>query len=189
VTVARTKVPVTNANVGGINFSLSKATALIYGTVKDGQGHPIVGVQIDARDSVGLYHVLGRSFVTNGGYSLGVLEGTWGPGPNSGDLASRGLTGGAASVGIISGQAVNLDFMVTPTTFPHLSNPVHLSSSQFQFLLNGLAGQTYTVQAITNLNGTNWLALFMTNLPCSSEYMLDGQATNKQKFYRVLVVP
>jgi hypothetical protein len=189
VTVARTKVQVISTNVGGINFALSKATALIYGMVKDSQGHPIVGVQIDARDSGSLYHVNGRSFVTNGGYSLGVLAGTWGPGPNSGDLASRGLTGGAASVGVSAGQAVNIDFTAIRTNLPGLTNPLHVSSSQFQFLLAGLAGQTYTVQAITNLNGTNWLALLTTNIPCSSQNILDGQATNKQKFYRVLVVP
>jgi hypothetical protein len=75
------------------------------------------------------------------------------------------------------------------TNFPRLTNPVHLSSNQFQFLLNGLAGQTYTVQVITNLNGANWLALLTTNIPCSSQFIRDGQATNRQQFYRLLVVP
>lgn len=88
-----------------------------------------------------------------------------------------------------AGQAINLNFTVTRTSFPYLTNPVHVSSSQFQFLLAGLAGQSYTIQTITNVNSTNWLALLTTNAPCASLYILDGQATNGRRFYRALVVP
>ena len=84
---------------------------------------------------------------------------------------------------------MNLNFTVTRTSFPYLTNPVHVSSSQFQFLLAGLAGQSYTIQTITNVNNTNWLALLTTNAPCASVYILDGQATNNRRFYRALVVP
>ena len=133
--------------------------------------------------------MLGRSFVTNGNYSLGVLAGTWLPGPSAGDLAARGLVGGTSNAVLIAGQATNINFTVIRTNFPSLTNPVHVSSSQFQFLLDGLAGQSYTIQTITNLGSTNWLALLTTNAPCASVYILDGQATNGQRFYRALVVP
>lgn len=189
VPLTRTNVTVTSASVPGVNFALSKATAMIYGTLKDTLNNPIVGVQMSVRDSGNVYHVDGRSFVTNGSYCLGVLAGTWFPGPISGDLAARGLVGGASNVVLSAGQAMNLNFTVTRTSFPYLTNPVHVSSSQFQFLLAGLAGQSYTIQTITSVNSTNWLALLTTNAPCASVYILDGQATNNRRFYRALVVP
>lgn len=189
VPVTRTNVTVTSANVPNINFVLSKPTAMIYGTLQDTLTKPIVGVQMSVRDSGNVYHVLGRSFVTNGSYSLGVLAGTWLPGPSGGDLVARGLAGGTSNVVLVAGQATNVNFTVTRTNFPGLTSPVHLSSSQFQFLLAGLAGQSYTIQTITNLDGTNWLALLTTNVPCASVYILDDQATNNQRFYRALVVP
>jgi hypothetical protein len=189
VPVTRTKVAVTNASVPNINFALSRPTAMIYGTLQDTLTNPIVGVQMSVLDSSNIYHVDGRSFVTNGNYSLGVLAGTWFPGPAGGDLAARGLEGGTSNAVLIAGQATNINFTVTRTNFPSLTNPTHVSSSQFQFLLAGLAGQSYTIQTITNLDGTNWLALLTTNIPCVSAYILDGQATNNQRFYRALVVP
>jgi hypothetical protein len=187
----RTNVVVTSASVSGVNFALAKPTALIYGTVKDTLGNPVIGVQVSTRDPGNNYHPVGRSFVTNGSYSIGVQAGTWNSvAPNSSDLGLQGLTAGVGpNVTLVAGQTTNVDFVVTRTNWPSLTNPVHVSTSQFQFLLNGLAGQSYTIQTTTNLGDTNWLALLTTNAPCASVYILDDQATNGQRFYRALVVP
>ena len=61
------------------------------------------------------------------------------------------------------GHAFLYDFVVTRTNLPSLGTPVRLSSTQLQFLLSGMAGQTYTVQAITNLNSNNWSVVLTTN--------------------------
>ena len=72
---------------------------------------------------------------------------------------------------------------------PELSQPAKTSSTQFRFLLSGLAGQNYTIQMSTNLNSTNWLSLFITNAPANSFIVIDPVATNPQRFYRALFGP
>jgi len=186
----RTKVTITGGSVSNLDFSLSKATALIYGTIKDTLNNPVVGVQVSARDEPnGAFHVVGRSYVTNASYCIGVQAGTWGPTPDSGDLGSRGFIGYGSNVTLVTGQATNLNFIVTRTNWPSLQPTLHLSSSQFQFLLSGLAGQNYTIESSTNLDGTNWLVVLITNAPCNSVLIDDPQATNSGRFYRALVGP
>jgi hypothetical protein len=186
----RTNVTITASSVSNINFSLSKATALIYGTVKDTLNNPVVGVQVSARDKPdNLFHVLGRSFVTNASYCIGAQAGSWGPTPDSSDLAARGFVGYGSNVTLVTGQATNLNFIVTRTNWPSLQPPLRLTGSQFQFLLSGLAGQNYTIQSSTNLGGTNWLVVLATNAPCNSVLIVDPQATNRARFYRALVGP
>lgn len=187
----RTSVLVTNANVFGINFALSKPTALIYGTIKDTLGNPVLGIAVSTRDSANSFHPVGRSFAPDGSYSLGVQADTWNNiALDSTDLAAQGLTSANAyNVTLVAGQTTNINFVATRTVFPSLTNPVHVSSNQFQFLLNGLGGQPYMIQTTTNLGDSNWLALLTTNVPCSSVFILDSHATNGQRFYRALIVP
>lgn len=70
---------------------------------------------------------------------------------------------------------------------PGLSQPARVSPTQFQFLLNGSAGQNYTIESSTTL--TNWSTLYVTNAPASAFSITDSNATNKWKFYRVRVGP
>ena len=57
--------------------------------------------------------------------------------------------------------------------------------------LSGLsaAGQSYTVLISTNLALplSNWFPVLSTNLPGSSAFIQDIQATNQRRFYRVKV--
>ena len=56
--------------------------------------------------------------------------------------------------------------------------------------LNGVSNQNYTLQMSTNLGATNWITLYITNNPAANSFLLaDPNATNKQRFYRVLVGP
>ena len=75
---SRIAVPVTSASVSNVNFALTKATALIYGTVSDTANNPVLGIQLAAGNE------LGRSVGTNGSYCLGAQAGTWNPAPDSG---------------------------------------------------------------------------------------------------------
>jgi hypothetical protein len=75
-------------------------------------------------------------------------------------------------------------------TKPVISSPAHLPGGQFQMLLNGVSNQNYTLQMSTNLSTTNWITLFITNNPAFNSFLLtDPTATNKQRFYRILVGP
>ncbi len=185
----RTGVAITSASVSNVNFSLSKPTALIYGSLKDTLNHPVVGVEMSARDQPNTFHAVGRSFVPNASYSLGVQAGTWSPIPDSGDLGNRGFVGYGSNVTLVAGQATNINFIVTRTNWPTLQPPFHLSASQFQFLLSGLAGQNYTIQTSTNLGSNNWFVVLITNAPCNTVPIVDPYATNSARFYRAVVGP
>jgi hypothetical protein len=188
---SRTVVPVSSANVSSINFSLTNATALIYGTILDNHNNPVSGLQLTAGDSGGLFNARGESVATNGAYALAVVAGTsWNVTVGQADLLSRGYASQiGTNVSVTAGQATNVNFVVTRTNSFRLSSPARLSANEFQFLLNGLAGQNYTIQTLTNLDSTNWLAILETNAPCNSILLVDPQATNGSRFYRVLVTP
>lgn len=78
---------------------------------------------------------------------------------------------------------------VIPPRSPFLSDSVRLSPSEFQFLLNGLAGQNYTIQVSTNLGATGWQSILTTNSLTGSFIVVDGHATNRLRFYRALQSP
>jgi hypothetical protein len=74
------------------------------------------------------------------------------------------------------------------------SKPVLVSQSwqtnRFQMRLTGASNQNYTLQLSTNLSSTNWIPLFITNSATTNSFLLtDPNATNKQRFYRVLIGP
>jgi len=71
---------------------------------------------------------------------------------------------------------------------PVLSSPVWLTN-RFQMWLTGATNQNYTIQMSTNLSSTNWTSLFITNNALTNSFIVtDPNATNKQRFYRVLGV-
>ena len=83
----------------------------------------------------------------------------------------------------------NQYFVAFSESSPTLTGVSRLSGQRFQFLLNGPAGQNYTIQFSTNLASTNWNALFVTNNLTSPITIIDPAATNSRRFYRVLVGP
>jgi len=81
--------------------------------------------------------------------------------------------------------SVSRSFGMVITARPTLSLPARPLARQFQFQVNGVAGQTCTIQVSTNLSSPNWLTLLVTNAPVNSLLVLDPAATNQQRFYRV----
>lgn len=56
--------------------------------------------------------------------------------------------------------------------------------------LSGAPRQNYTLQASTDLAATNWTSLFVTNNPDIGTFLVrDSNATNRQRFYRLLIGP
>ena len=66
----------TNVNSGatGVTLAYPQATALLYGSVKDNLGNPLVGIDVNASDNSNLYTMDGYTD-TNGNYFVGVLGG------------------------------------------------------------------------------------------------------------------
>jgi hypothetical protein len=72
---------------------------------------------------------------------------------------------------------------------PILSQPTKTSATQFRFLVTGIAMQNYIIEKSTNISSTNWSALFVTNAPADSFFVVDPSATNGRAFYRAVLGP
>ncbi len=116
-------VPVTTGSVSNVNYALTKATALIFGTVKDSSSNPVGGIGVTADDSGNLYEALGLS-ATNGAYTLGVVGGNWNVSPDSSAVLARGYSGAnGTNVDLADGTAVEADFILQSVT-AHLRGQV-----------------------------------------------------------------
>ncbi len=105
------------ASVSGLNFAYTRATALIYGTIKDNLNQPVLGLSVGGGDQGGVYDISGASTETNGGYSVGVFAGTWQVGPESDLLLALGYAPGTGTnVTLTTGQAVAADFVLRGVT-------------------------------------------------------------------------
>lgn len=112
----RLTINITNASATNVNFTTPKATALIYGTVKDALNNPVNGVEMRASDQGDLYESQGQSLATNANYTLGVLVGTWSVGVES-DSLPAGYTATGTNITISSaGQAVQANLILSGVT-------------------------------------------------------------------------
>jgi hypothetical protein len=95
-------VDISRGDVSGVSIQLPKATALIYGTLRDDHGNPLAGVTVyadgDQYEGYGL---------TDGGgqYAVGVTAGTWWVGPDSDELAALGYLVQSSQVTVSAGDA------------------------------------------------------------------------------------
>jgi hypothetical protein len=107
---------VVSASVSNINFLMPKATALIYGTLKDAQGHVVKGIGLSANDPSRIFEADGFS-ASDGSFAMGVLPGEWNPSPNNDALASLGyMSVNNTNVTLSAGEAVRVDFVVQPVS-------------------------------------------------------------------------
>ena len=107
---------ITSASAANVNFATLKATALIYGTVKDNLNNPVNGVVTRAEDQGNLYESQGRSFAPNASYTLGVLAGTWSVGVEPDTLPAGYTTGTGTNVTLNAGQAVQANLILSAVT-------------------------------------------------------------------------
>ncbi len=121
----------TSGNVSNINFQMFKATALVYGSIKDTQTNPVPVIRMDAQDQGNVFQAVGQSDVS-GNYSIGVLASTnLNISPDNNALSVANLIGQGTNVVITNGQALLLNFTLLHST-AHLrgqlvdnnSNPV-----------------------------------------------------------------
>ncbi len=107
---------ITNRSVTNLNFALQKATALIYGTVRDSLSNVVAGISMVADDDQNLYEAIGLT-ETNGTYTLGVLADNWNAGPNNDSLTAAGYSSGTSTNLVINGgQALAADFILQGVT-------------------------------------------------------------------------
>lgn len=115
-------------------------------------------------------------------YSGGALNGT---------PTTNGTFSFVAQANDGNGHSTNVNYSLTinlAAAAPTLGQ-ASKSGNQFQFVVNASQGQTYTIQVSTNLNSSNWLSILVTNPTMNSFLISDPNATNRARFYRVLVGP
>ena len=175
------------------NFIALPATATISGHVQDNSGTNIVGVVLDGYAIIGgnSYQTLDGNTDNSGNYSLAVAAGQWSVqfqngGHDSGNLDVQGYVDLSTPhlVAIPPTNAV-LNLVVYPIGTPFITSPQRFGTQQFGFIIHGATNVTYTVQYSTNLASTNWASLFSLTLTNNSIPVVDVNATNGARFYRV----
>lgn len=114
-------------------------------------------------------------------------------------LYSNGLIAGTPTTNQVSPFKVQVTDGNSATTNKVLSiiinprpvlGPQTWLTNRFQMRLTGASNQNYTVQMATNLSSAGWISLFSTNNATANSFMVaDPNATNQQRFYRVLIGP
>jgi len=187
-------VNITTGNMSGLTIALKKATALVYGSIKDTSGNPMAGVWMYVEDNLGedTYTNAGEGVTdVNGNYvaaALGEGANLWLLGVDNRGFFPEYSFANGEQTNFSTGKAAPFNVTATPWV-PQITAPAHLAGGRFQMTVSGEAGQNYTLQMSTNLISTNWSSLTITN-PASSAFPFnDPNASNQQRFYRVLVGP
>jgi hypothetical protein len=174
------------------NFVALPATAQISGHVQDNSGTNVIGVGLNASANIGgnYYQSLDGTTDNSGNYSLAVASGQWSVQFFTGNFSDSLDTHGyvdltAPHVVTIPPTNATLNVIVYPLGTPLISQPQRISSTQFSFNINGALNVNYTVQVSTNLASTNWFNLQTFQLTTNPFPILDVQATNSPRFYRV----
>ncbi len=148
----RPRTNITSGTVSNFNLALTKATALIYGSIKDTSDIPLPGIEFSA--SNGTNDSSGFSD-TNGNYSVGAVAGNWFISPdnqNNPTLTNYLFQG--TNVFVNDGQAVMVNFVARLATarlrgkvFDSMGAPV----TNFQLNANGPNG--YNPSSTTDASG------------------------------------
>jgi hypothetical protein len=101
-----------SGNVTGLDFPMPKATALIYGTLRDRQNRALADLSVSADDNY--YQADGRGVATN--FYLGVTAGDWRVSQDDTELASQGYFERTTNVTLAAGQAVRVDLVLASVT-------------------------------------------------------------------------
>ncbi len=174
------------------DFTAIRATAQITGRLEDNLGNSITDVRINAHAQIGGISYNSSAVTDNSGnYVLPAANGNWSVYVNccgNEGLENYGLYDPSFNGHNVSIPPTNAVLNITayPTGTPLLSQFTRSSPNQFSFVLNGSVGANYTIQVSTNLSISNWFNLYSLSLTSSAIFLQDNEATNKNRFYRVL---
>jgi hypothetical protein len=135
-------VDTTTGGVAGVTIALPKATALVYGSVKDEQSRPLAGVRLTAQGANNQYQGQGITD-QNGNYVAAVSAGEWYLTPDSSSPGLANCIFPQPDLTLAAGQALQADF------------PGLLATNQISGYLrdgqnNGIGGVAIWVDATIN---------------------------------------
>ena len=172
------------------DFVALPITAHISGQVLDKTGNPVSDVSLFATTLNNGYESQNQQTDNSGYYSLGVASGLIVRRFQSRWRERFGYRRVRGSLRTLRGDHSAHEQRAEP----HGLSPWHRApqpaathvSTHFGFTIKGAPNVTYTVQASTNLATTNWANLFSLTLTNNSFPVVDPNATNTMRFYRVL---
>ncbi|MDB6064827.1 MAG: hypothetical protein JWR26_1035 [Pedosphaera sp.] len=174
------------------NFTALPGIQRITGHVHDSYGNSVAGVGVNAYANVGNgeYESLTRTTDDSGNYSFVVAAGGWTPwlirGNSSDSLDTHGLTIlQPPPIEFVPPGNVPLEILVFPLAKPSIAQAKRTSPAQFGFSITGATNVSYSVQVSTDPASTNWSPLFSLTLTNSPFPVVDRNATDSQRFYRV----
>ncbi|MSU57878.1 MAG: carboxypeptidase regulatory-like domain-containing protein [Pedosphaera sp.] len=183
-----------NTQTFQLNFTALPTTAKISGQVKDNAGNPVAGVLLGGNANIGGLNYSSANVDTDnsGNYSFGVAPGQWYVQFTSGDdssenLNNRGLVDlyGPYPVTIPPTNATQ-NITVFPTGSAVIG-PLELYGGGYLGLnITGTVSTTYTLQVCTDATLTNWSPLTSFQLTGNPFQILDTDATNVMRYYRLL---
>jgi len=164
-------------SVSNIDFEVPKATAMIYGTVRDNSSNAVTAMTISCQDETFTYQQSVLSDST-GRYTLPIFGGNWFVAPENSEATARGLFGDGYSVVVSNTQAVLQDVTLQRVT-AHLRgkviSPNGTPISDVGVVGNKFAGQNYSGTSLyvsTQPDGTFDLGVYggawSVGLECSS---------------------
>jgi len=140
------------------DIGVTRANALIYGTVKDANNNPLSGFSVGANDQANLYEAAGLSFAPNGSYCVAVLApGTWNIGLSADSIPSGYIPGSGANFSLVVNQAMQADLLAQQVT-AHLkgtvtNNGVPASHVQIDAFLQGAPNGGFMVSTTADSDG------------------------------------
>lgn len=175
------------------NFIALPTIGTISGHVQGNDGTNVTGVALYANALINgtNYQTLDGSTDNSGNYSLAVAAGTWGvqflTGGSDDNLDTHGYFDPYAPHTVVV-PPTNSVLNITVYSFgtPFISSAQRFSSTHFGFDISGSNSVNYTVQYSTNLASPTWSTLASFQLTTNPFPVVDVNATNPARFYRVL---
>jgi hypothetical protein len=172
-----------------------QATATIRGTVRNTQGQPVAGINLNARTQPnGVNFNSNGQTDANGSYVMGAFVGNWYL-----DFQCYG-DGGLEALGyqcpfqssLVSIPPANpvVDFTLYPMGTPQLYPPYFTGPGQAAVTMFGRPGTNYIMQYSTDLSDpTGWHPMASFVATNSVTTLWDNNATNSSRFYRARIGP
>lgn len=151
---------------------------------------PVSGIGIYCSTFIGGTNYLTGNLASDasGKAALRVFSGQWQVGLSGFQLSNAGFTTPVSQfVTNTSGTNFVTFQLLARAASPGISVTPTLQNNHFQLSVNGVAGQNYTLQYSLDLK--SWTSFQITNPPVNTFLMTDFAATNRARFYRVLVGP
>ncbi len=154
------KYETSTGNVAGVTVALPKATAFLYGSIRDEQNNPVAGLIMQANDNT---YSSGGMTDANGNYVVGAAAGNWSINASSSVNFVMGFANyifpNGVNTSLSGGQAVQVNFIVKSATniitgsVRNSTNGPVAGVSVFAFAtINGTNYQTYSVSTDANGN-------------------------------------